>query len=408
MQLLYYISVKLYHLGILLASLFNKKAKLWIQGRRNQQSTINNQQSTIWFHCASLGEFEQGRELIEKFKIQPFDSAQGDKKPKIVLTFFSPSGYEMRKNYEHADVVAYLPMDSPSAAKKFIDQVNPSHVFFIKYEFWFYYLRELKKRNIPTYLVSGIFRPDQYFFKWYGGWALKQLSAFKHFFLQDKSSEQLLHQHGYTNTSITGDTRFDRVLKIISSAKELPVAAAFANNRQVLVAGSTWEEDEQLLASQAGKLKMIIAPHDVSENRLQSLEKRFSNTIRFSKADTSSAAAADVLLIDNIGMLSSLYGYGQMAYVGGGFGKGIHNILEAAAYGMPVIFGPNYRKFAEAEQLIKKGGAFSISTATELEQTFSLLNKDPMILKMASEISKNYVRSGAGATDAIYKKVFGE
>ncbi|MCW3086123.1 MAG: 3-deoxy-D-manno-octulosonic acid transferase [Bacteroidetes bacterium] len=401
MKLLYNISLYSYLLLIRIASLFNAKAKLWITGRRHLLDEINTRLSEntaplVWFHCASLGEFEQGRPLIERYKKRHPDH-------KILLTFFSPSGYEIRKNYAGADYIYYLPLDTAHNARLFIDAIKPIAVFFVKYEFWFNYLDELSERRIPTYLVSGIFRNDHYFFKSYGKWFRNQLSSFSHFYLQDPQSEQLLNGIGYKNTSVSGDTRFDRVNEIAKNVKQIELVKQFAGNEKVMIAGSSWEEDEKLIASIKLDFKLIIAPHEIDEKHIHSIEEEFAGKgfcLRYSKADEATVNLAQVLIIDNIGMLSSLYQYGTVAFIGGGFGKGIHNILEAATFGLPVIFGPNYEKFTEAKELIKQGGAFVVSGVAELEKTVALLN-DEEVLKTASHISKHYVESRVGASDRI-------
>ena len=400
MQYLYNLFIYVYLFAIKVASLFNAKAKLWINGRKSQEITIKNQDSTkseiLWFHCASLGEFEQARPLIEKSKIQ-------NPKSKIILTFFSPSGYEIRKNYPGADYIFYLPMDTPANARKFIEQINPQKVFFIKYEFWFNYLNELKRKNIPTYLVSGIFRENHYFFKSYGNWFVKQLSSFTHFYLQDQTSEKLLQQKGFKNTTVCGDTRFDRVNDIAKNVKSFPVVEQFKQGKDVLIVGSSWREDETIVSGfKLKSFKLIIAPHEIDENHIQSIIQLFSSysIVKYSHANSENVKSAEVLIIDNIGMLSSLYQYGTIAYIGGGFGKGIHNILEAATFGLPVIFGTNYHKFNEAKELIHAGGAFSIANSNEFEKTMQLLN-DKMVLQTASHIAKHYVQSRTGATDKI-------
>ncbi len=409
MRFLYTLSIHLYHIAILIASLFLPKAKLWINGRKGLLASLKNQLDTIrkefprsqivWFHCASLGEFEQGRSLIERYrKEHPED--------KILLTFFSPSGYEVRKKYAGADLICYLPLDTPSNANGFIDLLKPKAVFFVKYEFWFNYLNALKERDVPVYLVSGIFRDDHYFFKTWGGWARKQLKCFTHFFLQDEHSLELLNGIGFTNTTLSGDTRFDRVYELSQNAVDIPLVAKFCNGGKILIAGSTWPEDEKMLHMVSKDFKMIIAPHELSEKHLESIESEFKEwkCLRFSGANENSLAEANVLIIDNIGMLSSLYRYGTIAFIGGGFGSGIHNILEAATYGLPVIFGPNYQKFIEAKELIRLGGAFSIRNTAELKDALHLLS-DEMVLKTASHVSKNYVKSHTGATDCILKTI---
>jgi 3-deoxy-D-manno-octulosonic-acid transferase len=403
LRIVYTISLLLYSLAIHIASLFNGKAKLWLSGRKNifiklQLAFENRANETIWFHCASLGEFEQGRPLIEKYKsLYP--------KTKILLTFFSPSGYEIRKSYAGADYVFYLPLDTPGNAKRFIEIVKPKAAFFVKYEFWFNYLNELKGSNIPTYLVSGVFREDHYFFKSTGGWFRKQLSSFTYFFLQSEASRELLHSIGYTNALVSGDTRFDRVLEISKNVRAFDLVKKFIADGKIIVAGSTWKEDEKLISDSgilASGYKIIIAPHEIDEAHIQSIEAQFSACQRYSNANEANIKTARVLIIDNIGMLSSLYQYGSIAFIGGGFGKGIHNILEAAAFGMPVIFGPNYQKFAEAKELITLGGAFPVKDAAELEKTMMLL-KDGQVLRTAAQISKMYVQGKAGATEKILK-----
>jgi len=406
MRFFYNISIFFYYLAIRIASLFNPKALLWLKGRKNVfdriESAIRTSESKqlIWFHCASLGEFEQGRPLMEKLKKQ-------NPSVKIILTFFSPSGYEIRKNYSGVDHIFYLPMDTPSNAKKFIEIVKPEKVFFVKYEFWFNYLNELKRKNIPTYLVSGIFRDDHYFFKNTGVWFRKQLVAFSHFYVQDEKSLTLLNSVGYTNVTLAGDTRFDRVFEFASNVKQIDLVKQFAADKKVLIVGSSWKEDEEIISSfKLDHFKLILAPHEIDKAHLDSIIGRFSavSVLLYSNATELNIKDAKVLVIDNIGMLSSLYQYGTIAFIGGGFGKGIHNILEAATFGLPVIFGPNYKKFTEANELIKFGGAFSIKDVFEFEKTVQLLS-DEQVLKTASMISKMYVKSRVGATDRILSEV---
>lgn len=406
MRFFYNISIFFYYLAIRIASLFNPKALLWLKGRKNVfdriESAIRTSESKqlIWFHCASLGEFEQGRPLMEKLKKQ-------NPSVKIILTFFSPSGYEIRKNYSGVDHIFYLPMDTPSNAKKFIEIVKPEKVFFVKYEFWFNYLNELKRKNIPTYLVSGIFRDDHYFFKNTGVWFRKQLVAFSHFYVQDEKSLTLLNSVGYTNVTLAGDTRFDRVFELASNVKQIDLVKQFAADKKVLIVGSSWKEDEEIISSfKLDHFKLILAPHEIDKAHLDSIIGRFSavSVLLYSNATELNIKDAKVLVIDNIGMLSSLYQYGTIAFIGGGFGKGIHNILEAATFGLPVIFGPNYKKFTEAKELIKFGGAFSIKDVFQFEKTVQLLS-DEQVLKTASMISKMYVKSRVGATDRILSEV---
>ncbi len=357
-------------------------------------------------HCASLGEFEQGRPLLEAIR-QQYPAY------KIVLTFFSPSGYEIRKNYAGADAVFYLPMDNAENAKQFLDTINPSLVLWVKYEYWYYYLTELKKRNIPVLLVSGIFRKDQPFFRWYGGLWKKMLAAFNCLFVQNKNSALLLQQLGIKTEHIitSGDTRFDRVIAIAEKKAEVDFIKAFCNDQKVLVAGSTWEDDETELIHYVRahpEIKFIIAPHEVDKENLKDVKKEFAGAVFYSELieQKSLLENAHVLIIDNIGMLSRLYQYAHITYVGGGFGNdGIHNILEAAVYGKPVIFGPVYEKFAEAKDLVDCGGAFSINNALELEALLDTLFKDEIKLQRSSAAAKNYVYSQKGATQVIMDHV---
>ena len=414
MTVLYDTAIFFYHLAIHIYSHFNSKAKLWVEGRKNiftkLRSAIKGDEKIAWFHCASMGEFEQGRPVIEAFR---------DEFPqfKILLTFFSPSGYEVRKNHESVDHVFYLPIDTKNNAEKFIDIVNPTIAVFIKYEFWYHYLNTLHNRQIPTFLVSAIFRHNQHFFRWYGTLFRKILRNLTRIFVQDEVSQTVLDSIGLKNYAISGDTRFDRVYEIAMQVEEIPLVQQFKQDKKLFIAGSTWKEDENLLiefinnnitdlpAGQAG-LKFIIAPHEIKEENIQRIMSQIKHkTIRFSEAKDDEISNAKVLIIDNIGMLSRLYQYGDIAYIGGGLGKGIHNILEAAAFGMPVVFGPNYHKFREANDLIEKGGAFSIKNYTELENKIRFLLSDVYVLKMASEISRNYVKCKRGATGMILDHV---
>ncbi|MCF6358026.1 MAG: 3-deoxy-D-manno-octulosonic acid transferase [Draconibacterium sp.] len=409
MLLLYKIGIFLYSIIVRLVSPFNEKARQFVVGRKSWRISLQNQVekdvSYIWFHCASLGEFEQGRPVIEEIKKQ-FPQY------KIALTFFSPSGYEIRKNYDGADIISYLPLDTKSNARAFIDIVKPEKVFFIKYEFWYFYISELKKQKIPLYIISAIFRENQQFFKntvW-GKWYRETLFKFEHFFVQNETSAKLLKSIGLNNISVSGDTRFDRVAEIVKAAKKIPVVEKFKNNELLIIAGSTWKPDEELLIefiNQTPNIKFIIAPHEVSDvniNRIHQLLK--TRAISFSKINKTEIGDYQVLIIDSIGLLSSLYQYGNVAYIGGGFGVGIHNILEAATFGMPVIFGPNYLKFKEAVDLISNGGAFSITNSNELVARINRLISDEKSLKISSQNSKNYVEKNVGSTKIIIKKVF--
>ncbi len=409
MTQLYKIGIFLYSLIIRLASPFNEKAKLFVAGRKNWKETLQNKIEKdaryLWFHCASLGEFEQGRPVIEEIK-QQFPEY------KIVLTFFSPSGYEIRKNYNGVDIISYLPIDSKANAQTFVNIIKPEKAFFIKYEFWYFYISELKKQNIPLYIFSTKFRENQYFFRnnLLGSWYRKILFQFEHFFVQNETSAQLLKNIGLNNISVSGDTRFDRVATIAKSSREVPIVKKFKGNSLLIVAGSTWKPDEELLTefiNQNKVIKFIIAPHEVSDynvNRIHQLLKR--PAISFSNINISEIHNFQVLIIDSIGLLSSLYRYGDIAYIGGGFGVGIHNILEAATFGTPIVFGPNYKKFKEAVDLCSDSGAFSITNFNELKHTFNLLISDKKVLNNASTICKNYVEKNIGSTKVIIKKVF--
>ncbi|HAN19093.1 MAG: 3-deoxy-D-manno-octulosonic acid transferase [Bacteroidetes bacterium GWC2_33_15] len=405
MLLFYRFVIAGYYFLILLSSPFNQKAKLWIRGRKNIfnriKASVNPNDKTAWFHCASLGEFEQGRPLIEAFR---------EKYPghKILLTFYSPSGYEVRKNYEKADYIFYLPLDTPVNAKRFLNIVNPEIVFFIKYEFWYYLIKETGKRGIPLYLVSGIFREKQLFFKWYGKPFRLMLENFTHFFVQNKTSEKLLKSVGINNTTITGDTRFDRVFSIAQQSKILPLAERFKQNNRVLILGSSWQPDEEIVLTYYNQnknlFKLIIAPHEIENENINRIIKSVlpgKKVLKYSEANESNIELADILIIDSIGLLSSLYKYGDIAYIGGGFGKGIHNILEAATFGLPVVFGPNYKKFQEAVDLIEQGGAFTISDYTDFKNILDNTLSNPEKLKRTGKVSSDYVEYNKGATFKI-------
>lgn len=409
MRTLYDVILFIFNSGISIAALFgNRKAQLWIQGRKNWEEKIKNSlvragKRRIWFHCASLGEFEQGRPLIEKLK-------SNDPSLFIVLSFFSPSGYELRKNYTKADLVCYLPVDTRRNANKFINLVSPSYAVFIKYEFWLHYFEEAKRENVPLFMVSVLFRPSQFFFKRYGSFYRKILKNVNHFFVQDTNSSKLLASYGFNNTSITGDTRFDRVHAITLEENKNAILEKFKQNDRLFIAGSTWPEDEDIFLPALKDLKLknikiVIAPHEVTEKRIHEIIKNVSDYFDPSEiicySSDSDPEIAQVLIIDNIGILSSVYRYGTIAWIGGGFGKGIHNILEAAAYGMPVIFGPEYKKFREAVELISLGGAFAVNNLKEAKHKLTELAGDEQKIKQSAMISSSYVTSKLGATDKI-------
>jgi 3-deoxy-D-manno-octulosonic-acid transferase len=390
------------------AALFSPKIKLFVDGRKTVFSTLSSkispEDTTIWFHAASLGEFEQGLPVMEKIKIQYPNH-------KIVVTFFSPSGYEVRKNNTIADVTIYLPLDTKSNAQKFLKLVHPDSVFFIKYEYWPNYLNELKKGNIKTYLISGIFRKDQAFFKWYGGFYRNALKAFDYFFVQNESSKLLLQELGFKNVKISGDTRFDRVVAILERDNSLDFIEQFKNNTTTIVIGSSWPKDETLLVNYINQsnenVKFIIAPHNIKSEQIQELKNSISKkTILFSEKENEDLSSYDVLIVDTIGILTKIYSYADIAYVGGGFGNpGVHNILEPATFGIPIIVGPNFSHFAEAVALVHQEGCVSISNQNELNDTFSNLISNEDIRHEKGHICSTFVQMNKGATTMIMSQI---
>ena len=428
--ILYNLSIYAYQSIIWLVSLFNKKAKLWIDGRRdlgvkefrdlgnNSLSSILQPQNpkipkapTAWFHCASLGEFEQGRPVIEKFK-ETFPEY------KIVLTFFSPSGYEVRKNYAGADFICYLPSDTPSNSRDFIEKINPSIAFFVKYEFWYNYLRILHEKQIPVISFSTIFRPNQVFFKWYGGFYQNILTYFDHIFVQNQSSLNLLQSIGIQNVTIGGDTRFDRVAQIVKKSLKHVVVDSFRADKPLLIIGSCWQEDFDVIVpflnNFTKELKVIIAPHEINEQQIENWIKVLKgNTLKYSDVgevefDHENPFLYKTLIIDNIGTLSDLYKEADFAWIGGSYGKGLHNILEAATFGLPIFFGnKNYKKFQEAVDLEVLTGAIAINDTNEFALEFEKLYDDVDLRKQKSDIIKKYVKDNLGGTDKIIKYVKG-
>lgn len=400
----YTLFISLYPSVAKVAALFNNKAKLWVEGRRDlfsflQQKLVNNTASIIWFHCASLGEFEQGKPVLEGLK-------KTYPKHKILVTFFSPSGYEIRKNYNGADIICYLPIDSLTHAKRFVGIVKPALVVFVKYEFWYYYLTEIRHHRIPLLLISALFRKKQPFFAWYGNFHRKMLNCFTHIFVQNNESLRLLQSVRINNATISGDTRFDRVLETKNNYQPLPSVENFCGDKQVLVAGSTWTEDDEELdhfVTHHPNLRFIIAPHDISEERLKECEKLYKQTIRYSQLEKALPKEdINTLIIDNIGMLSRIYQYAHITYVGGAFGGGgIHNILEAAVFAKPVLFGPEHDNFPETDALIEAGGAFSVENALELETILIKLLTDSSFYKNTCKSSGNFVQMNAGATSQV-------
>lgn len=400
----------LYSLGVRTATMFSDKVRKMWQGEQEAfdilERKIDPNASYIWFHAASLGEFEQGRPLIERIRKE-------HPQYKILLTFFSPSGYEVRKDYGGADIVCYLPLDTKDNALRFMDTVKPVMAFFIKYEFWYNYLHLLSQRNVPVYSVSSIFRPDQVFFKWYGREYASVLCCITRFFVQNEESKHLLANIGIKDVEVVDDTRFDRVLEIKQAAKKLPLVEAFTENAQhVFVAGSSWQPDEEIFIpyfNQHTDWKMIIAPHVISEEHLAQITRLLKGrkVVRYTQASTETASDADVLIIDCFGLLSSIYRYGQAAYVGGGFGVGIHNTLEAAVWGVPVFFGPNNQKFKEAQGLKACGGGLEIKDASDFLSKMDKVRDD---IEKGRDIGKEaatYVTTHAGATEKVLKACLG-
>jgi 3-deoxy-D-manno-octulosonic-acid transferase len=412
--MIYNLIIYIYQLGVVIYSLFNEKVrKMWLGERaafKVLKEKVDPKAKYVWFHAASLGEFEQGRPLMEQLR-------KDHPEYKILLTFFSPSGYEVRKNYEGADIICYLPLDTITNAQRFLRTIRPVMAFFIKYEFWYNYLHILKHRNVPVYSVSSIFRPDQVFFKWYGRQYGRVLNCFTHFFVQNETSRELLAKIGITSVSIVGDTRFDRVLQIKDAAKQLPIVENFVSqNPNVFVAGSSWPPDEDIFIKYFNahpEWKLIIAPHVIGEDHLQQIEKKLEGrkVLRYSAVANSHPSTlnsqlqdASVLLIDCFGLLSSIYHYGSVAYVGGGFGVGIHNLLEAAVWNVPVFFGPNNQKFQEA-QALKQNGGQEIHDYAEFEQLMNRFITEPSFLQAEGQKAGQYVKRLAGATDLVLSSV---
>ena len=410
--MLYTAAIQLYALTVSAVAPFHKKARLMRAGQAQTaailREKIDRQAKYIWFHASSLGEFEQGRPMIEQIrKVHP--------EYKILLTFFSPSGYEVRKNYAGADVVCYLPFDTPGRVEQFLDLANPVMAIFIKYEFWGNYLHTLQRRGIPVYIISAIFRREQLFFQWFGKPYRKMLNCFNHLFVQDERSKALLEEYGIHNVTVAGDTRFDRVIDVYHQAKQIPVVERFVKGTDgqqppcVFVAGSSWPEDEAIFIPYFERhpgIKLIIAPHEIHEGHLKSIEARLHRpTIRLSQATAQNVADKDCLIVDSFGLLSSLYRYGQIAYIGGGFGAGIHNTLEAAVYGMPVLFGTRFQKFKEAKDLIAVGGAFTFDNAPAFASRMDILLSTPEALQQSSQAAGHFVQSHGGATAIILKEI---
>ena len=398
-----------YRCAIGVASLFNEKAALWVKGRKGiwkrMEAAGRGKGRLVWVHAASLGEFEQGRPVIEKLK---------EKEPytKVLLTFFSPSGYEVRKNYSGADYIFYLPTDTPANARRFVELWRPDAAVFVKYEYWYNYLHELHEHQVPTYLISAIFRREQPFFKKWGGVHRRMLHFFTRLFVQDEESVKLLSTIGITHVQQTGDTRFDRVKQIADAAKQIGKVEAFCNDRRAVVCGSTWPGDEDIIFDyinkQEGDYKWIIVPHEIGEGHIRDILNKCHKPVARYTDENADVTKCQVLVVDTIGVLSSIYRYGSISYIGGGFGKGIHNTLEAAIYGIPVIFGPKYHKFKEAVDLIDCGGAFSIQDKEQFTSLLDSLINSPAIAEAAGQSALKFVNKQLGATDAIMRQLLVE
>ena len=406
MRVIYTIGIGLYTLGIRMAALFgHSKARQMVEGWKHWSEAVDRlkaDKKTVWFHAASLGEFEQARPVLEAYRHRHPDE-------QVLVTFFSPSGYEVRKNYAQAEAVCYLPMDTPHNVRRFVCRVNPYKVFFVKYEFWYNYLNTLRQRSIPTYIFSAIFRPEQYFFKPWGRWFVRQLrDCYTHLFVQNEESLQLLRTHGIEQCTITGDTRFDRVHQIAVTAESDDTVERWLDGHvgSTIVCGSTWPPDEAMISElrkQDTETRIILAPHVINEEHLKQIEHLFPDSTRYSllTSGNSNAGTANTLIIDNIGMLSKLYRYATVAYIGGGFGVGIHNILEAVTFGKPVLFGPNYHKFKEARDIIALGGGFCHHDAEELQRNIEPLLTDSGALERASHNCLAYMQENLGSTTKI-------
>ena len=405
--MIYNLIIYVYLLGVAIYSRFNEKVRKMWRGEREAfrilKEKVDPDAKYVWFHAASLGEFEQGRPLMEQLRKEHPEY-------KILLTFFSPSGYEVRKNYEGADIITYLPLDTITNARRFLRLVRPVMAFFIKYEFWYNYLHILKHRNVPVYSVSSIFRPDQVFFKWYGRQYGRVLNCFTYFFVQNEISKDLLGRIGIHQVSIVGDTRFDRVLQIKEASKQLPLVETFKQDAKVFVAGSSWPPDEEIFIKYFNEhrdWKLIIAPHVIGEDHLRQIEKLLEGRkiVRYTDAENASLSDAEVLIVNCFGLLSSIYHYGDVAYVGGGFGVGIHNLLEAAVWDVPVFFGPNNQRFQEAQEL-KRCGGFEITNYKDFEQQMNRFAADEAYRAAQGQLAGQFVKQQAGATAQILSSVF--
>ena len=406
---LYNISIVLYYIVVAFVSLWDKKAKQWIVGRKDifkrMAEVISPEDKVVWIHAASLGEFEQGRPVIEKIREQQPEY-------KILVTFYSPSGYEIRKNYAGADYIFYLPIDTPGNAKKFLDVAHPEIAIIVKYEFWLNLLSELKRRGVRTYLISAIFRRNSIFFRSYGSIWRQALDSFEQMFVQNEESKELLHEIGFDNVVVAGDTRFDRVAEIAYNVKKVPIVERFKGDSPLFVAGSTWGPDEEILQTLINdnpQIKFVVAPHEMENSRIERIiAQTKGGAVRYTLCNKESDfSKTQVLILDTIGILSSVYGYATWSYIGGGFGVGIHNTLEAATFGLPIAFGPNYQKFKEARDMVALGAATKVESAEDLSAWFAPLRDDKSALQRAGSAAKSYTQRNQGATSLIMKIVFG-
>ena len=406
---LYNISIVLYYIVVAFVSLWDKKAKQWIVGRKDifkrMAEVISPEDKVVWIHAASLGEFEQGRPVIEKIREQQPEY-------KILVTFYSPSGYEIRKNYAGADYIFYLPIDTPGNAKKFLDVAHPEIAIIVKYEFWLNLLSELKHRGVRTYLISAIFRRNSIFFRSYGSIWRQALDSFEQMFVQNEESKELLHEIGFDNVVVAGDTRFDRVAEIARNVKKVPIVERFKGDSPLFVAGSTWGPDEEILQTLINdnpQIKFVVAPHEMENSRIERIiAQTKGGAVRYTLCnEESDFSKIQVLILDTIGILSSVYGYATWSYIGGGFGVGIHNTLEAATFGLPIAFGPNYQKFKEARDMVALGAATKVESADDLSAWFAPLRDDKSALQRAGSAAKSYTQRNQGATSLIMKIVFG-
>lgn len=406
---LYNISIVLYYIVVAFVSLWDKKAKQWIVGRKDifkrMAEVISPEDKVVWIHAASLGEFEQGRPVIEKIREQQPEY-------KILVTFYSPSGYEIRKNYADADYIFYLPIDTPGNAKKFLDVAHPEIAIIVKYEFWLNLLSELKHRGVRTYLISAIFRRNSIFFRSYGSIWRQALDSFEQMFVQNEESKELLHEIGFDNVVVAGDTRFDRVAEIARNVKKVPIVERFKGDSPLFVAGSTWGPDEEILQTLINdnpQIKFVVAPHEMENSRIERIiAQTKGGAVRYTLCnEESDFSKIQVLILDTIGILSSVYGYATWSYIGGGFGVGIHNTLEAATFGLPIAFGPNYQKFKEARDMVALGAATKVESAEDLSAWFAPLRDDKSALQRAGSAAKSYTQRNQGATSLIMKIVFG-